>query len=53
MAQALTGIPVRAQKVMLAGIGEMVLGDRRTHLGYTHCGSTNSFHLACMGQQAA
>jgi len=27
--QKATGIPIGAQKVMLAGIGEMVLGDKR------------------------
>ncbi|KAF5835884.1 hypothetical protein DUNSADRAFT_6697 [Dunaliella salina] len=50
--QEATGIPVDAQKVMLAGIGDMVLGDKRTNIGYTYCGSTSNFGLATMGQPA-
>ncbi|KAL6745704.1 hypothetical protein V8C86DRAFT_2969610, partial [Haematococcus lacustris] len=44
--QETTGVPVAAQKVMLAGIGQMVMGDKRTNIGYTHCGSTGSLYLA-------
>ncbi|KAJ9514917.1 hypothetical protein QJQ45_028646 [Haematococcus lacustris] len=46
--QETTGVPVAAQKVMLAGIGQMVMGDKRTNIGYTHCGSTGSLYLATL-----
>lgn len=40
---SLTGIPIHDQKVMLAGIGSMVLFDKRdSSIGYSSCGSTNS-----------
>ena len=40
---ALTSIPLHQIKVMLSGINEMVVIDRRDQsIGISHCGSVNS-----------
>ena len=40
---AATGIKIKDQKIMLAGIGSLALFDKRDmSLGYSHCGSSNS-----------
>ncbi|MEW5300149.1 MAG: hypothetical protein WDW36_003101 [Sanguina aurantia] len=44
-----TGVPVQFQKVMLAGIGQMVMADKRSNIGFTHCGSTDNFYFATLG----
>lgn len=43
---AATGIPMQYQKVLLSGIAQIVLADKRSHLGFSHCGSTNNFYFA-------
>jgi len=35
-----TGVPIEFQKVMMGGIAEMYMGDTRTNLKYSSCGST-------------
>ena len=40
---AFTNIPIREMKVMLSGINEMVVIDKRDKsIGISHCGSVNS-----------
>ena len=38
--EAVTGVPVEFQKVMMGGIAEMYMGDMRTNIKYASCGST-------------
>merc|ERR1711920_91417 len=38
--EAKTGVPAEFQKVMMGGIAEMYMGDLRTNLKYTACGTT-------------
>lgn len=46
--QALTGIPVKHQEVMLQGIGHIVLVDKRA-FGSSHSASTGSWYLGLLG----
>lgn len=41
-----TGVPFEYQKVMLSGINQIVMSDKRTNLGYSFCGSTNGVQMA-------
>ncbi|KAG1656024.1 hypothetical protein FOA52_005652 [Chlamydomonas sp. UWO 241] len=43
-----TGVPMEHQKVMLAGIGQMVMADKRSGLGFSHCGSANSLYFGLL-----
>eukprot|EP00239_Pterosperma_sp_CCMP1384_P003788 CAMPEP_0197857112 /NCGR_PEP_ID=MMETSP1438-20131217/29893_1 /TAXON_ID=1461541 /ORGANISM="Pterosperma sp., Strain CCMP1384" /LENGTH=70 /DNA_ID=CAMNT_0043472821 /DNA_START=393 /DNA_END=605 /DNA_ORIENTATION=+ len=38
----ITGIPIEHQKIRLAGINQMFLGDKRSNLKFSACGSTTS-----------
>ncbi|PRW58940.1 serine threonine- kinase Nek1 isoform X5 [Chlorella sorokiniana] len=44
--EAVTGVPAEHQKVMLSGINQIVMGDKRTNIGYAYCGSTNGVTMA-------
>ena len=41
-----TGVPFEHIKVMLSGINQIVMGDKRTNIGYSTCGYANSVQLA-------
>ena len=41
-----TGVPFEHVKVMLSGINQIVMGDKRTNIGYSSCGYANSVQLA-------
>lgn len=41
-----TGVPIEHVKVMLSGINQIVMGDKRTNIGYSSCGYANSVQLA-------
>lgn len=41
-----TGVPFEHVKVMLSGINQIVMGDKRTNVGYSTCGYANSVQLA-------
>lgn len=41
-----TGVPIEHIKVMMSGINQIVMGDKRTNLGYSACGTTNGVQLA-------
>lgn len=41
-----TGVPFEHIKVMLSGINQIVMGDKRTNIGYSSCGYANSVQLA-------
>ena len=43
---AVTGVPAEHQKVMLSGINQIVMGDKRTNVGFTACGSANGVQMA-------
>lgn len=47
-----TGVPVEHQKVMLSGINQIVMGDKRTNIGYTTCGSANGVQMAVDAKQS-
>lgn len=47
-----TGVPVANQKLMLSGIGSLVMLDKRSNIGHSHCGSTNNFYFAALGGTA-
>eukprot|EP00803_Ostreobium_quekettii_P011501 evm.model.scf_893.2 EVM.evm.TU.scf_893.2 scf_893:23900-27043(+) len=49
--EPLTGVPARHQKVMLAGIGQIAMGDKRTNIKFSHCGTANSMYFATLGNQ--
>jgi ribosomal protein L23 len=44
--QEATGVPFEHIKVMLSGINQIVMGDKRTNVGYSTCGYANSVQLA-------
>ncbi|GLC33101.1 hypothetical protein PLESTB_000370300 [Pleodorina starrii] len=50
---AATGLEVRYQRVMLAGIGAMVLLDKRSNIGASYCGSTNNLYFATLPSSEA
>jgi len=37
-----TGVPVVEQKVMLAGLDELMMGDKRTNIKFGKCGTSNT-----------
>ena len=41
-----TGVPFEHVKVMLSGINQIVMGDKRTNIGFSTCGYANSVELA-------
>lgn len=43
---AATGVPVEHVKVMLSGINQIVMSDKRTNLKYSFCGSTSGVQMA-------
>ncbi|PNH10019.1 Polyubiquitin-D [Tetrabaena socialis] len=45
---AATGLAVEHQRVLLAGMGDMVLADKRTNIGVSYCGSTNNLYFATL-----
>ena len=47
-----TGVPIEHQKVMLSGINEIVMGDKRTNIAYTTCGTANGVQMAVDPKQA-
>ncbi|GMH43973.1 hypothetical protein BSKO_11907 [Bryopsis sp. KO-2023] len=49
--ESATGVPVKYQKVMLAGIGELTMGDKRTNVAFTRCGTANSMYFATTGEK--
>ncbi|KAK9867137.1 hypothetical protein WJX84_001859 [Apatococcus fuscideae] len=46
-----TGIPIEHQKVVLSGIGQLAVGDKRSNIGFSSCGSTNGVGLAVAGSK--
>ncbi|KAL4425755.1 hypothetical protein ABPG75_009771 [Micractinium tetrahymenae] len=44
--EAATGVPALHQKVMLSGINQIVMGDKRTNVGFCSCGSANGVDMA-------
>uniref|UniRef100_A0A383VZG5 Ubiquitin-like domain-containing protein n=1 Tax=Tetradesmus obliquus TaxID=3088 RepID=A0A383VZG5_TETOB len=40
-----TGVPMRQQHVMLSGINQLVMGDKRT-MKFAHCGTASSIYFA-------
>ncbi|KAK9816396.1 hypothetical protein WJX74_006607 [Apatococcus lobatus] len=46
-----TGIPVEHQKVVLSGIGQLAVADKRSNIGFSSCGSTNGVGLAVAGSK--
>eukprot|EP00887_Chlorella_sp_A99_P000966 scaffold5.g966.t1 len=44
--EAATGVPAQHQKVMLSGIDQIVMGDKRTNIGFSACGSANGVQMA-------
>ncbi|KAK9830083.1 hypothetical protein WJX72_009683 [[Myrmecia] bisecta] len=46
--EAVTGVPAEHQKVMLAGIGQLVMADKRTNIQFGSCGQTGGMQLAVM-----
>ena len=44
--EAATGVPAAAQKVLLGGLNELMMGDKRTNIRFGSCGETNSIGLA-------
>lgn len=45
-----TGIPIEHQKVMLSGINQIVVGDKRTNIGFASCGTASGVQLAVDGK---
>ncbi|PNW69947.1 hypothetical protein CHLRE_17g699200v5 [Chlamydomonas reinhardtii] len=45
---AATGLPVGRQRVMLGGIGSLVLIDKSSNIGASYCGSTNNLYFATL-----
>ena len=41
-----TGVPVVEQKVMLAGLDELMMGDKRTNIKFGKCGTSNTAGMA-------
>ncbi|KAL6778776.1 hypothetical protein ACKKBG_A04690 [Auxenochlorella protothecoides x Auxenochlorella symbiontica] len=41
-----TGVPFEHQKVLLSGINQIALGDKRTNIGFASCGSANGVQMA-------
>eukprot|EP00210_Caulerpa_lentillifera_P006210 g5934.t1 len=46
-----TGVPPRFQKVLLVGIGELAMGDKRENVKFAKCGVANNMSLATMGHE--
>lgn len=42
---AATGVPPQHQKIMLSGIDQLVMGDKRTNVGFAHCGTASSLYF--------
>lgn len=51
--QAATGVPLQEQKVMLSGIGQLAMGDKRTNIKFGSCGTANSISLAVQAADKA
>ncbi|KAF6256916.1 hypothetical protein COO60DRAFT_1640361 [Scenedesmus sp. NREL 46B-D3] len=43
--QLATGVPLQHQHVMLSGINQLVMGDKRT-MKFAHCGTASSIYFA-------
>eukprot|EP00877_Chromochloris_zofingiensis_P014037 jgi/Chrzof1/8888/Cz03g28020.t1 len=43
-----TGVPIEHQKVMLSGINQVVMADKRSSLKFSHCGTASSMYFAVM-----
>jgi len=41
-----TGVPVGEQKVMLAGLDELMMGDKRTNIKFGKCGTSSTAGMA-------
>ncbi|KAG2494207.1 hypothetical protein HYH03_007565 [Edaphochlamys debaryana] len=48
-----TGLAVERQRLMLGGIGDLCLLDKRSNIGASHCGSTNSLFFATLPSSEA